>query len=96
MYVLVDQIGLGSRIIFDRGWMAKIGVGETGTQVVEVEIEGGALVIRSVPPEERAAALARAETARDDRERRRDEAIRARMPRPTDVRPMRGMDPEEG
>ncbi len=96
MYVLVDQVGLGSRIIFDRSLMSKIGVAETGTQVVEVEIEDGALVIRSVRPEARAAALASAETARDDRERRRDEAIRARMPRPIHVRPMPGMDPEEG
>ena len=28
MYVIVEQVGTGSRIIFDRGWMAKIGIEE--------------------------------------------------------------------
>lgn len=76
MYVLVEQVGAGSRIILDRGWMAKIGIEEVGAQVADVELEGNALVIRSVPAEHRAAALAKAEAARDEWERRWQEAIR--------------------
>jgi len=95
MYVLVERIGMGSRVILDRGWMARIGVDEIGTQVVEIEIEGDALVIRSVPPEQRAAALEHAETVRNERERSWDEAVRARMPRPTAVLPVQKVDPEE-
>lgn len=95
MYVLVERIGMGSRIILDRGWMARIGVDEIGTQVVEVEIEGGALVIRCVPAEERAAALESAETVRNEHERRWKEAVRERMPTPTTVVPERKVDPGE-
>ena len=95
MYVLVEQIGTGSRIILDRGWMARIGIEEAGTQVVEVAVEGDALVIRSVPPEQRALALESAKTNRDERERRWEAAIRARMPNPTAVVvPARTADPD--
>jgi hypothetical protein len=69
MQVLVEQVGAGSRLILDRGLLSKIGVAESGTQVVNLAVEGDALVIRTVPAEYRAAALAAAEAARDERER---------------------------
>ncbi len=74
MYVIVEQVGIGSRIILNRGLMAKIGIEEVGEQVVDVEVEGDALVIRRVPAECRAAAVEKAEAARDERERRWQEA----------------------
>ncbi len=76
MYVLVEQVGAGSRIILDRGWMAKIGIEEVGAQVADVEVEGDALVIRSVPVKHRAEAMEKAEAARDEWERRWQEATR--------------------
>jgi hypothetical protein len=78
MYVIVEQIGAGSRIILDRGCMAKIGIAETGAQVADVEVVGDALVIRSVPAEHRAAAMEKAEAVRDEWERRWQEAMLGR------------------
>jgi antitoxin component of MazEF toxin-antitoxin module len=69
MHVLVEQVGSGSRLILDRGLLSRIGVAESDTQVVNLTVEGDAIVIRSVPAEHRAAALAAAEAARDERER---------------------------
>ena len=76
MYVLVERVGWGSRLILDRGLLAKIGIEEAGAQVARVEVEGAALVIRRVPAEQRAAALAKVEAARDERERQWQEAMR--------------------
>jgi len=70
MCVLVEQIGAGSRISPDPGWMAKIESRKAGAQVAEVEVVGDALVIGNVPAEHRAAAMEKAEAARDERERR--------------------------
>jgi len=74
MHVLVEQVGTGSRIILDRGLMAKIGIEEVGEQLVDVE--GDTLVLRRVPAEHRAAAMQKAKAARDERERRWQEATR--------------------
>ena len=85
MYVLVEQVGVGTRIILERGFLAKIGIEEKAAQVADVEVEGDALVIRRVPAEHRAAALEKAEAARDELERRWHEAMR--RPRGQSVEP---------
>ncbi len=76
MYMIVEQVGIGSRIILNHGWMAKIGIEEVGTQVMDVRVEGDALVIRRVPAELRAAAMEKAEATSDKRKQGWQGAIR--------------------